>query len=151
MNENAVKKYKKISTHYAAEMTKVLSEPVEISFTLSDGDEGGFAYRIIVAATTLRFGKVGGFVLAAFPGNCGIMVLCHLMSNIVKKGVGTLCIKLAEEIAKSAGYTLLLGTTNHLNAGVVGILKRLGYTSVVDLHFNNGRTCNDIETWMKKI
>lgn len=101
-------------------------------------DEAGKGLGIATPFNIYQKGvRIGEFMLAPFPGCCGVVVLFHLnISSYVRgKGINTHLWPLKRELIKKLGYTSMLATT-------IKNSKAPGYDVVQT--FKNSRTGNTV-------
>lgn len=85
------------------------------------------------------------FSIDQLPGCCGIVVFYHasVAEDFRKKGLGSLLLKLREEAARKAGYTVALATVLATNEDEISILGKGGWVESAPV-FKNKRTSNKV-------
>jgi hypothetical protein len=81
-------------------------------------------------------------------GCCGVMVLSKANvsgTNMNKKGLGHLLMKMGLQAAWKAGYTTVVATDITKNAATKKIFEKAGFTKYSS--FKNRRTGNTVECW----
>ena len=91
------------------------------------------------------------FYMQQVPGCCGICISFHtwVETEFRGKGIGNLLMKLKLQIAKEAGYTFFMATTNQRCDSADAIFKK--YNFFIMNTFINKRTLNSITVWGKQL
>ncbi len=123
------------------------SEPI---VTVNKHEDKGFSYKISTYGAG-TYMDIAEFYLQELPGCCGILVFYH--ASVAKdyrgKGLGKLLLKVREESAVKAGYTVGLCTVLKDNKTENKILSMGGWEVKYD--FTNSRTKNKVNTYIKNL
>lgn len=94
-------------------------------------------------------GQITTFALVQLPGCCGVCVStgAYVYEAYRKKGVNILTNKLRQDLAREAGYTVLLCTDIDSNTPERYTLKTCGWHDI--LQFTNRRTGNVVNISVK--
>lgn len=107
--------------------------------------EGGFpAGHYTLHLTDTQKSRVAHFEIAAFPGCCGIAIStgAWVGEDFRGKGIGKILAKLRVELARTAGYGMILCTDVESNVPQRRLLAANGWTDIAG--FNNPKTGNNV-------
>ena len=111
-------------------------------------EEKGYKYRIHTFGAG-TYTDVAEFSLQELPGCCGVLVFYHasVAKDFRNRGLGKLLLRVREESAVKAGYTMGMCTVLKTNKEELSILA-----DWEEKHsFTNTRTGNEVKVLMKKL
>lgn len=125
------------------------SEPI-VEASSTDNRSGKFTIATYGAG---KYVQVSSFSLAELPGCCGILVFYHasVATDFQKKGLGSLLLRVREETARKAGYSVAMATVLKYNEAELSILEKANWTKIGiptgvsrSQVFRNRRTNNEV-------
>ena len=130
------------------------SEPI-VAASAADNRSGDFTLATYGAG---KYAEVSRFSLRELPGCCGILVFYHasVATDFQNKGLGSLLLRVREEAARKAGYSVGMATVLAENDAEIHILtsagwKETGLLSAPGGGFINRRTRNRVKQFQKEL
>lgn len=136
------------------------SEPI-VEASSTDNRSGDFTIATYGAG---KYAQVSRFSLRELPGCCGILVFYHasVATDFQNKGLGSLLLRVREEAARKAGYSVAMATVLKDNKTETKILADAGWKQLVfpvpntkntveSASFKNRRTGNEVHQFQKNL
>lgn len=130
------------------------SEPI-VAASSSEGRSADFTIATYGAG---KYAEVSRFSLKELPGCCGILVFYHasVATDFQNKGLGALLLRVREEAARKAGYSVGMATVLDNNTSEIHILAAQGWKSLWQQDskvntFTNRRTGNRVIQFQKSL
>lgn len=130
-----------------ADIEKLVGRPV----TIHIDDAQHYYDDNCSVVVRVGYNNVASWVMSQLLGCCGAVISTGFLvyKGYQRKGLGKLLNQAKIDIAKAAGYSLVLITTTRQNEVENHILETLGYLTVDS--FVNSRTTNTVLVWTKEI
>lgn len=123
---------------YKDKIKAIVEQECDLSHTL-DEDSGDVRFSI-----RTKTHNIAGFTMLQLPGCCGVAISTRAVVGVPyrKRGLGALLNELRKDIAREAGYTVLMCTDVTRNTPQRKILEKNGWKNVFS--FVNRRTGNEV-------
>jgi len=123
------------------------SEPI---VEINQHVQNGYVFTIATYGAGV-YKQVAQFSMRQLSGCCGVLVFFHasVANTFRNKGLGTLLLKVRENAAIQAGYTVAQATILETNEAEIRILERANWKT--HFQFTNARTGNNVVVMMKTL